>query len=382
MKNKTLQFKIVIISCTLLSICCLLLTFVAGLSAQKLVGAIGTTKSPINSVQLSDANYKPVEKLQLELDRSYPAAKKSFYFEINIAMIGIVIVGSGLIFLMVRRALHPLNTLTEAVSQKNANNLNKRIEISQSSYEVKELMEAFNLMSNNISKTFKLQKEFSADAAHELRTPLAVLQTKLDVYELSEHTPEATNQMIYEMKGQICRLSSLVEDLLWFSKDISQISSINSQKLNLNLIIEEVVDGLSQMANDKEINIEMQMEPVIVLGSDSLLERVFYNLIENAIKYSDFGTQITIQARNIIEGTEIFIADQGEGISSKYIKDVFEPFFRINKCRSRTVGGSGLGLSIAKKILDHHNAKIEIYPNIERGTIFKITFSPLQNFYI
>lgn len=226
-------------------------------------------------------------------------------------------------------------------------------------------------MLEEVQHSFQIQKQFSADAAHELRTPLAILQTKIDVFFMERTLDDETQEFINVLREQVGRLAGLIDDLLLFSRDLPLE---NMEMVQLQPLLIDVVNELADLAEEKKIEINLNCSNETVFGQDRLLERVFYNLLENAVKYSSSGTKVSILVEQEEGKTMVSFADQGEGIPADYRKDIFEPFFRIDKSRSRAVGGNGLGLAVCKKILNRHNAEISVESNDPKGSVFQIVF--------
>lgn len=185
--------------------------------------------------------------------------------------------------------LKPIRDLSSEVQKRNAENLGEPLALPQSADEIQQLTLSFNRMMADLQHSFLLQKEFSANAAHELRTPLAVMRAKLDVFALSQNADVDTLEMIRTMSSQLERLSQLIEDLLWFSRDLPLD---RPSPVPLSPLLCDVAGELSSLADEKEIHIQIEETDCFVMGQDSLLERVFYNLLENAVKYSSPRTQI------------------------------------------------------------------------------------------
>ena len=200
---------------------------------------------------------------------------------------------------------------------------------------------------------------------------MTVMRAKLDVFDLSERQNSETQEMVTAMRLQLERLSKLIEDLLWFSKDLPLEKT---SPVPLYPLLCDVAEELSAVEDEKEIKIQIEQTECFVLGQDNLLERVFYNLLENAVKYSPPRTQISIAFRQERDSLKVQVADQGEGIPEDCRSAVFEQFFRVDQSRSSAVGGSGLGLAVCKKILERHHAKIMVRPNQPCGSIFEISF--------
>ena len=258
----------------------------------------------------------------------------------------IVLIGSVITYFAAGYMLKPVQELSGEIKKRNINNFAEPLNVPQSSDEIQELTVSFNQLLEEVQHSFQIQKQFSADAAHELRTPLAILQTKIDVFFMERTLDDETQEFINALREQVGRLAGLIDDLLLFSRDLPLE---NMEMVQLQPLLIDVVNELADLAEEKKIEINLNCSNETVFGQDRLLERVFYNLLENAVKYSSSGTKVSILVEQEEGKTMVSFADQGEGIPADYRKDIFEPFFRIDKSRSRAVGGNGLGLAVCKK---------------------------------
>lgn len=365
MNKLNLRMRLTLLSSIMLTSACIILTLIINLSANKMVNMIRTEQAMVDLLPALDASQETMPALLIGA-----AQQKTFHFESLGAMILIVLIGSAATYLISGKALKPVSVLADEVKHKNITNLQDTLPLPKTHDEIYELSEAFNCMMSNLEKAFQLQTRFSADAAHELRTPLTVMQTKLEIYQLSAHDAETKNMLI-ELNGQIDRLTRLIDDLLWFSKNLP---IENMTPVDLKQLIHDVADELKTRSDQKHQQIILFEQECIVMGSDALLERVFYNLLDNAIKYSEANTTITIQYQQLAKKQIISILDEGETIPDESKTMIFEPFYRVDPSRNRSVGGSGLGLAICKKILERHQAEIRCLNHKPKGNIFEITF--------
>ena len=239
--------------------------------------------------------------------------------------------------------------------------------------EFRRLGESFNRMLDNLSESFSALREFNGSAAHEFRTPLAIMQAQIELYEQEEHenVDQETAEMIAMMKEQTSRLSHLVKSLL----DMSELQTIpRTDPVELQALIEEVLADLSSLAEKNGVQlIQMKRDDLIYTGSDILLYRMLFNLTENAIRYNHPGGCVTLSA----EATEdhnirITVADTGQGIPKEAQERIFQPFYRVDKSRSRAFGGVGLGLALVQKIAELHGGTIRIAESSEMGSTFEI----------
>lgn len=271
------------------------------------------------------------------------------------------------------RALKPLCEFSDKIEEVQAQNLSdSRIEES-SVAELNRLSVSYNRMLARLSEAFKMQRQFTANAAHEFRTPLAVMQLQLDLYNSTEHpTNDAcAQQTIRMMTEQNERLSKMVKTLL----DMSELQTVaRDDEIALDALVEEVLADLEPLAQEKAIHLAAQCEAVTMTGSDILLYRLVYNLVENAIKYNTPGGTVTVAADRQDKHIRLTVADTGTGIPEELKQRVFEPFFRLDKSRSRALGGVGLGLALVREIVSVHGGSISVKDNPDGGTTFEVIF--------
>lgn len=271
------------------------------------------------------------------------------------------------------RALKPLCEFSDKIEEVQAQNLSdSRIEES-SVAELNRLSVSYNRMLARLSEAFKMQRQFTANAAHEFRTPLAVMQLQLDLYNSTEHpTNDAcAQQTIRMMTEQNERLSKMVKTLL----DMSELQTVaRDDEIALDALVEEVLADLEPLAQEKAIHLTAQCDAVTMTGSDILLYRLVYNLVENAIKYNTPGGTVTVGADRQDKHIRLTVADTGTGIPEELKERVFEPFFRLDKSRSRALGGVGLGLALVREIVSVHGGSISVKDNPDGGTTFEVIF--------
>ena len=271
------------------------------------------------------------------------------------------------------RALKPLCEFSDKIEEVQAQNLSdSRIEESGVA-ELNRLSVSYNRMLARLSEAFKTQRQFTANAAHEFRTPLAVMQLQLDLYNSTEHpTNDAcAQQTIRMMTEQNERLSRMVKTLL----DMSELQTVaRDDEIALDALVEEVLADLEPLAQEKTIHLTAQCDAVTMTGSDILLYRLVYNLVENAIKYNTPGGTVTVGVAQQDKHIRLTVADTGTGIPEDLKERVFEPFFRLDKSRSRALGGVGLGLALVREIVNVHGGSISVKDNPDGGTTFEVIF--------
>ena len=270
-------------------------------------------------------------------------------------------------------ALKPIREFSDKIEEVQAQNLaDSGIEESKIK-ELNQLSVSYNKMLERLSDAFEIQRQFTANAAHELRTPLSLMQVQLDLYHSTQHlgSDEDTLQMIKMVTEQNDRLGKMVKTLL----DMSELQTVGrDEKIILNDLVDEVLEDLEPLAQEKNIKLIGKYKNITMIGSDILIYRLVYNLVENAIKYNHADGQVTVNAYKKQKHIYLSVADTGSGIPKELRERVFEPFFRVDKSRSRELGGVGLGLALVREIVRVHDGTISINSNPAGGTIFEVIF--------
>ena len=268
-------------------------------------------------------------------------------------------------------ALRPLREFSDKIEKVQAQNLaDSRIEENQVK-ELNQLSVSYNRMLERLSDAFEIQRQFTANAAHELRTPLALMQVQLDLYHSNSHpgNDADTVQMIKMVTEQNDRLSKMVKTLL----DMSELQTVGrDDEIILDALVDEVLEDLEPLAEGKNIRLIGKCKDITMVGSDILIYRLVYNLVENAIKYNHSGGQVTVTADRKEKHVYLSVEDTGAGIPEELKERVFEPFFRVDKSRSRELGGVGLGLALVREIVRVHDGNITVKSNPSGGTIFEV----------
>ena len=268
-------------------------------------------------------------------------------------------------------ALRPLREFSDKIEKVQAQNLaDSRIEENQV-MELNQLSVSYNRMMERLSAAFEIQRQFTANAAHELRTPLALMQVQLDLYHSNSHpgNDADTVQMIKMVTEQNDRLNKMVKTLL----DMSELQTVGrDDEIILDALVDEVLEDLEPLAEGKNIRLIGKCKDITMVGSDILIYRLVYNLVENAIKYNHSGGQVTVTADRKEKHVYLSVEDTGAGIPEELKERVFEPFFRVDKSRSRELGGVGLGLALVREIVRVHDGSITVKSNPSGGTIFEV----------
>ena len=381
MKKMSLQWRLTIITTLLIAMICGSLTIFIYKNGVYYIDSLQNTvdaKSEDNNEKNPDEIYISIpdeewnnfaKNFSIQVYNNKADYKKSsLLFSTLLSLLGGVIT-----FFISGHALKPLCDFSKKIEEVQAQNLsNSRIEENNFS-ELNQLSVSYNKMLERLSEAFKLQRQFTANAAHELRTPLAVMQLQIDLYNSSKHPDNDTSaqQTISMITEQTERLSKMVRTLL----DMSELQSIaRDDEIAISALVEEVLADLEPLAQEKGINLIEKCDNVLLMGSDILIYRLVYNLVENAIKYNFSGGTVTVTATQQNSQLHLTVEDTGNGIPEELKERIFEPFFRLDKSRSRELGGVGLGLALVREIVRVHNGSILVKNNANSGTTFEVIF--------
>ena len=381
MKKMSLQWRLTIITTLLIAMICGSLTIFIYKNGVYYIDSLQNTvdaKSEDNNEKNPDEIYISIpdeewnnfaKNFSIQVYNNKADYKKSsLLFSTLLSLLGGVIT-----FFISGHALKPLCDFSKKIEEVQAQNLSdSRIEENKFS-ELNQLSVSYNKMLERLSEAFKLQRQFTANAAHELRTPLAVMQLQIDLYNSSKHPKNDTSaqQTISMITEQTERLSKMVRTLL----DMSELQTIaRDEEIAISALVEEVLADLEPLAQEKGINLIEKCDNVLLMGSDILIYRLVYNLVENAIKYNFSGGTVTVNATQQNSQLHLTVEDTGNGIPEELKERIFEPFFRLDKSRSRELGGVGLGLALVREIVRVHNGSILVKNNANSGTTFEVIF--------
>lgn len=285
----------------------------------------------------------------------------------------LALLGGAATYFVSGRALRPIREFSDKIEEVQAQNLaDSRIDENKVR-ELNQLSVSYNKMLERLSDAFEIQRQFTANAAHELRTPLALMQVQLDLYNSTRHPDNDadTLQTIKMVTEQNDRLAKMVKTLL----DMSELQTVGrDDKIIVGALVDEVLADLEPLAQEKNIKLIGNCKDITMIGSDILIYRLVYNLVENAIKYNHSEGQVEVTAYRREKSVYLSVEDTGSGIPEELRERVFEPFFRVDKSRSRELGGVGLGLALVREIVRVHDGSITVRPNPSGGTIFDVTF--------
>ena len=399
--HTSLQLKLTLLLSLLMIVSCVLMYFFISHSA---VSGMDGLQNYMIKVDPQDGdspitfNVDP-KALFPQFEQEIQETKEAFLLRSVIATTIIILLSSVCTYFLTKKALTPLQKLTSEVSQIQAQNLSTQLAVPNSKDEIAQLTSSFNEMLTRLDNAFSTQKQFSANAAHELRTPLAVLQTNLEVFEKKQEPEMIEYRQLFTMiKEQTARLSQLVGTLL----DMTNLKSVpRTDHVSLEELVDEVFCDLDPVAEKAGISIHFDDSSSQdwhtdvhtpdasalnnnirnITGSYVLLYRAVYNLVENAIKYNRPNGSVTVSVKEKNGQAMILVKDTGIGISPENQKKIFDPFFRVDKSRSRAMGGAGLGLALVDSIAREHGGSVKVLESNEKGSIIALMLpiSSLKN---
>ena len=399
--HTSLQLKLTLLLSLLMIISCVLMYFFISHSA---VSGMDGLQNYMIKVDPQDGdspitfNVDP-KALFPQFEQEIQETKEDFLLRSVIATTIIILLSSVCTYFLTKKTLTPLQKLTSEVSQIQAQNLSTQLAVPNSKDEIAQLTSSFNEMLTRLDNAFSTQKQFSANAAHELRTPLAVLQTNLEVFEKKQEPEMVEYRQLFTMiKEQTARLSQLVGTLL----DMTNLKSVpRTDHVSLEELVDEVFCDQDPVAEKAGISIHfddsssqdlytdvhtpdasaLNNNILNITGSYVLLYRAVYNLVENAIKYNRPNGSVTVSVREQNGQAMILVKDTGIGISPENQKKIFDPFFRVDKSRSRAMGGAGLGLALVDSIAREHGGSVKVLESNEKGSIIALMLpvSSLKN---
>lgn len=285
--------------------------------------------------------------------------------------IAVTIVSAAIAYFVSGQALKPLRKLSQQAEKIDQDSISD-IRLNEDTVkEFRQLSISVNLMLDRLSESFATQRQFSGNAAHELRTPLAIMQTKLELFAAEHKNLEGdTAELVRSQAEQLDRLSRLVHTLL----EMSNLSSApRSDRIELAPLVEEIITDLTPLASQNDITMEQDCDNVVITGSDALIYRLVFNLIENAVKYNRRGGSVSVSVHKENSDVVVRVSDTGCGIPEEYRESIFQPFFRVDKSRSRQMGGVGLGLALVHEIAVLHGGSVRAEPGNKVGTVFIVT---------
>ena len=310
------------------------------------------------------------ESVVLLIDSAQVQSTSAFRLYLGLVVASVVLIGSLTFVFIIKRTLKPLNKLEEKIGRvdiENPDSFSEKLVVVDGPTEIKELSEKFDDLIQRIYKDYKKQKEFSSNVAHELRTPIAIMQAQVDVFS-EKNTDENNLDFIETMDANLKRLKKLIDSVLLLSKR----NKIKISSVNLDNMIDEIFLDLDDFASKKKISLDYHYSNISINSDDVLIQRLIFNIIENAIKYTEEDGAVDVSVRRDDRQTVIRIADNGIGISDEKKEEIFDLFYQVDDSRNKE--GFGIGLSLSKDIAETLGARIEVRDNKPKGTIFLIKF--------
>ncbi|MBD8979823.1 MAG: HAMP domain-containing protein [Clostridiales bacterium] len=377
MKKLSLQWRITIMTAILICITCVLMNCLIGYSGKHYMDSIGNGISAYSDIDGGEPGaFDPQsENLDNEVTIIVSGAQQSFGTTNWYITAAVTLLGGVLAYFVSGRALKPLRSFAAQVENVQPNNL-ADVQISEDVLpEFKQFSKSFNSMIKRLDEGFSAQRQFTGNAAHELRTPLALTQAQIELF-AAEHPdvqPE-TAEFLKLLQEQTERMSQMTKTLL----EMSELRSVPcNDRIELAPMIEEIITDLEPIAEEKGIDLNYDGNGTII-GSDTLIYRLIFNLTENAIRYNRANAQVHISVCDDGDKISIRVRDNGHGIPEQYRESIFQPFFRIDKSRSRAHGGVGLGLSLVWEIVLLHKGAIKIEESSDNGTVMLVTLPKEQ----
>lgn len=378
MKRLSLQWRITLLTALLIAgtcICLNLLLYHSGaVSIDSLNGFVfeytpESSEDPDGlAIEISDSQMS--EFISRFSDEAYDV-KTDFGRKGWLITIAVTIVSAAIAYFVSGQALKPLRKLSQQAEKIDQDSISD-IRLNEDTVkEFRQLSVSVNLMLDRLSESFATQRQFSGNAAHELRTPLAIMQTKLELFAAEHKNMEGdTAELVRSQAEQLDRLSKLVHTLL----EMSNLSSApRSDRIELAPLVEEIITDLTPLASQNDITMEQDCDNVVITGSDALIYRLVFNLIENAVKYNRRGGSVSVSVHKENNYVVVRVSDTGCGIPEEYRESIFQPFFHVDKSRSRQMGGVGLGLALVHEIVVLHGGSVRAEPGNKSGTVFIVT---------
>ena len=373
MKRLSLQWRITLLTALLIAgtcICLNLLLYHSGAVSIDSLNGFVFEYTPESSEDPDGLAIEMSEFISRFSDEAYDV-KTDFGRKGWLITIAVTIVSAAIAYFVSGQALKPLRKLSQQAEKIDQDSISD-IRLNEDTVkEFRQLSVSVNLMLDRLSESFATQRQFSGNAAHELRTPLAIMQTKLELFAAEHKNLEGdTSELVRSQAEQLDRLSKLVHTLL----EMSNLSTApRSERIELAPLVEEIITDLTPLASQNDITMEQDCDNVVITGSDALIYRLVFNLIENAVKYNRRGGSVSVSVHKENSDVVVRVSDTGCGIPEEYRESIFQPFFRVDKSRSRQMGGVGLGLALVHEIAVLHGGSVRAEPGNKSGTVFIVT---------
>ena len=371
MKQLSLQWRITIMTALLTCMACALTNCLVGYTGMHYMDAIGSGVSALSTADVDTPQaFDPTNvALDDEVAVVVNNAQESFGTTAWCITAGVTLLGGVLAYFVSGHALKPLRAFAAQVERVQPNNL-REIKLNEDApAELQRCSASFNDMIARLDEGFSAQQQFTGNAAHELRTPLALMQAQIELF-ASEHPASQpdTAELLGLLQEQTERMSRVTKVLL----EMSELRSVPCEDaVELGPLSEEVLADLAPLAENKGVTLDCAGD-ALAIGNDTLLFRLVFNLVENAIRYSRPGSTVNVSISDNDSHVFLRVEDQGPGIPKQYRESIFQPFFRLDKSRSRAYGGAGLGLALVWEIATLHGGTAEVESSSENGTVMLV----------
>ena len=374
MKHLSLQWRITLLTALLIACACVcmnLLLYRTGVTGMDALNGFMMQYQPGSADPLTiEIPQEEMSSLLAHFSQEVYDAKVVFGRKGWCITVVVTIVSAAIAYFVSGRALKPLQQLAQQAQQVDQDSIATTRLDENTVQEFGQLSRSVNRMLDGLAQSFELQRQFAGNAAHELRTPLAILQTKLELFAEEHPAMDAeTAGLIRSLREQLDRLTALVRTLL----EMSNLQSVSrTDQIALAPLVEEILTDLTPLAQKNNISLQQDCEELGMVGSDALIYRLVFNLVENGIKYNHAGGSVHVTVRHTQDEAELLVEDTGMGIPQDAIEHIFERFYRVDKARSRQAGGSGLGLSIVHELVERNFGTIEVSSKEGEGTKFTV----------
>ena len=374
-RTRSLRLRVTLACTLLLALCCILITLTNNLSASRMADSIQAMPMlPAQDAGMDIGSEIPMSELTASTTVLH--ARNTFRTQSLLAMAAILAAGAFLVYHLVGRALSPLDELTQQIRSRTVEDLARPLVLPHRSSETEELADAFNQMSRRLEQVFTMQRNFSQNAAHEFRTPLTILTTRLSLFrkKYGSQSPQV-EELLQITEGEVNRLTSIVSSLLQLT-NLAQ--NTRWEAISSHELLGTVEEELLSLAAQRHISFQTDDTACLLWGDWELLHRAVFNLVENAVKYSPENSTVHIHVRHNAQRLCITVEDQGPGIPEDLRERIFEPFFRVDDARTRQQGGTGLGLALVHAIAQFHGGTVSVSESPYGGSQFHLDL-PCQN---
>ncbi|WP_071027947.1 sensor histidine kinase [Peptoniphilus raoultii] len=386
MKKISLQWRITILTSLLIVLSCIamnLALYYRGVTYMESIGGFITNYSDLTKPDESSENSLyiciPEDKIKdftEDISNEIDTSKSAFSLSGWIITLVISLTSGVIAYFVTGRSLKPLKDFSGEIERIEMENLTSSYVNEDQVKEFKNLSQSFNELLKRLSSSFEEQGQFTANAAHELRTPLALMQAKIDYFKSdSSKDLSLARETMDQIENQIERLKDVTKILL----DISELDSVKrNDRIDLYPLVEEIIQDLTPLAESKKIDLEISGTNIAIKGNDTLIYRAIFNILENAIKYNREGGKVSINISVAKGRAKILFTDTGIGIEKDDWGKIFNPFYRADKSRNGKVSGTGLGLALVSKIVSLHRGQIKIIDSRAGKTVISLDLPKIK----